>query len=89
MHGFGGLTDTGDQPDFWPRLPSSWDGLAFNLTVRGQLLRVEVSRHETVYTLRGDEPMEICHQGVPTVLQPEMPTVKELHPTLTVHPQED
>ena len=89
VHGFGGLTDTGDQPDFWPRLPSSWDGLAFNLTVRGQLLRVEVSRHETVYTLRGDEPMEICHQGVPTVLQPEMPTVMELHPTLTVHPQED
>ena len=89
VHGFGGLTDTGEMPDFRPRLPASWDGLTFNLQLRGRKLRVDVSRHETTYTVRGEDALEICHQGEPVVLQPDVPTVMELHPMLTSHPQED
>ena len=89
VHGFGGLTDTGEMPDFRPRLPASWDGLTFNLRLRGRKLRVDVSRHETTYTVRGEDALAICHQGEPVVLQPDVPTVMELHPMLTSHPQED
>ena len=78
VHGFGGLSHSGVVPCFAPRLPSSWDGLRFTLTIRGQRLRVEVSRHDTAYTLEGEGPMEIRHQDQSVVLQPGERTVLEL-----------
>ena len=70
VYGFGGLVDTGDVLRFTPRLPSSWDDLAFVLQVRGQRLRVQVWRNEAAYAVTGDEPLEIEHEGERLLLEP-------------------
>ena len=73
VHGFGGLTDTGEHPSFDPRLPSSWDGLRYSLTIRGLLLRVEIGRHEATYTVDADEAMTIVHEGEEVLLPARQP----------------
>ncbi len=70
VYGFGGLVDTGEVLRFTPRLPSSWDDLAFALQVRGQRLEVQVGRNEAAYAVVGDEELVIEHEDERLVLVP-------------------
>ena len=49
--------------DYLPRLPRSLTRLSFRLTVRGQLLRVEVSSSNATYSLLAGDALELVHHG--------------------------
>ena len=60
---------------FDPRLPESWDRLAFRIQVRGQLLGVEMTHTATTYTLLAGRGLLIEHRGEELRLTPGDPAV--------------
>ncbi len=46
-----------------PRLPAELTRLAYPLTWRGTLLRVEVTNTQASYTIEEGDPLEIAHWG--------------------------
>ena len=80
--GLGGMRHHSDGPlAFGPRLPEGITRLAFNLFLRGQRLRVEISHDRARYTLASGVPMDITHHGQPArvtagePVQLPMPTI--------------
>jgi alpha,alpha-trehalose phosphorylase len=71
--GFGGLRDHDGLLSFAPRLPSALARLAFRLTYRGRLLRVEVRRAEAQYELLVGDALELRHETTDFVLAPGAP----------------
>ena len=61
--GFGGMRDHGGILSFTPRLPERLSRLAFGLSFRGRLIRVEVEAAHARYSLREGAPLEISHHG--------------------------
>jgi alpha,alpha-trehalose phosphorylase len=59
--GFGGARDSEDRLGFMPRLPTELKRLAYPLTWRGSLLRVEVTSDEATYTIEEGGPLEFTH----------------------------
>jgi len=80
--GFGGLRDH-DGVTFAPRLPEELQRLAFNISVRGRCLRIEVVDGAATYLLRNGEPMELAHHGESFTLSSDKPvtlTIPDLPP---------
>jgi alpha,alpha-trehalose phosphorylase len=84
--GFGGGRDHNDQLQFSPRLPAELDRLAFPLTWRGCLLRVEVTNAQASYTVERGDGLDIAHWGEMLRLEPgktvsrPLPEPPELEP---------
>jgi alpha,alpha-trehalose phosphorylase len=76
--GFGGLRDHDGALSFNPRLPEQLKRLCFRLCVRGRRLRVDIERGGVTYLLRGEEPLEIRHDGEELKLEPDQPVERDL-----------
>jgi len=61
--GFGGLRDHTGQLAFRPRLPAGLQRLAFSMTVREHLLRVDIGHATTTYTLNRGTVLPLLHDG--------------------------
>jgi alpha,alpha-trehalose phosphorylase len=48
---------------FDPRLPESWTGLTFQITLRGTRVKVEVTSREIVFTVVDGESAELAVRG--------------------------
>src|SRR3546814_3478981 len=59
VYGFAGMRDDGGRISFAPRLPEEWSGLAFPLTIKGQVLRVEIDNLGTTYRLIAGQRLSI------------------------------
>ena len=78
--GFGGMRDHDGKLTFAPRLPPRLERLAFRLSVRGSLLKVEVIADRATYEILYGPPLELAHHGeVVTVAEGE-PLTLELPP---------
>jgi alpha,alpha-trehalose phosphorylase len=75
VYGFGGMRDYGGAMSFRPRLPAGWTRLRFPLTVRGNLIQVDVRRDETTYTLHGGDGLTVTHEGEALHLAPRSPVL--------------
>ncbi|GGF99698.1 maltose phosphorylase [Paenibacillus albidus] len=63
VYGFGGMRSDGEQLQFEPSIPVRWDGYSFQITYRGTVVHVRVTREEvTVRSLSG-EPVELLLYG--------------------------
>jgi alpha,alpha-trehalose phosphorylase len=62
VYGFAGLREDGGRIAFDPRLPQQWDGMRFQLTIRGQELIVDMNHDHTDYTLGDGPDLVIQHQ---------------------------
>ncbi|HEU5004330.1 MAG TPA: glycosyl hydrolase family 65 protein [Actinomycetota bacterium] len=69
--GFGGMRDHDGQLSFAPRLPGALEKLAFRLTYRGRLIRVEVTSEVARYVLEEGAELAVSHHGEPITLGPE------------------
>ncbi|PXW97395.1 glycoside hydrolase family 65 protein [Mycolicibacterium moriokaense] len=85
--GLGGMRHHDDGVlGFAPRLPDAITRLAFNLFLRHQRLRVEITRDQTRYVLGDGDPMDITHHGHPArvsagkPVELPMPTIVEPPP---------
>ncbi len=61
--GFGGLRDFDGEVRLDPRLPAEWDGLRFRISVRGQLLEVDMTHAGVAYRLVEGTVLVISHRG--------------------------
>jgi alpha,alpha-trehalose phosphorylase len=63
VSGFGGMRMQAGMISFAPRLPEGLNRLAFNVLIRGQRLRVEVTDTEASYAVNDGKPLDIRHHG--------------------------
>ena len=63
IYGFAGMRDFRGEIRFAPRVPEALGRLRFPLEIRGQRLEVEMTPAEATYTLTGDTPLVIVHEG--------------------------
>ncbi len=61
VYGFAGMRDENGVLSFAPRLPESFERLAFPITWGGQTLDVEITHRATTYRLREGPPIQVRH----------------------------
>ena len=62
-YGFGGMRDYNGKITFDPRLPESWAGLTFQITLRGTRVKVDLTSHEIAFTVVEGESAELAVRG--------------------------
>ncbi|HEX3197272.1 MAG TPA: glycosyl hydrolase family 65 protein, partial [Propionibacteriaceae bacterium] len=67
-YGFGGMRDYNGRITFDPRLPASWPGLTFQITLRGARIRVDLTSREIAFTLIEGEGAELAVRGEPVIV---------------------
>jgi alpha,alpha-trehalose phosphorylase len=72
VYGLAGMRDQNGRITFHPRLGQRVEGLRFHLTIRGQLLTVEINgrKGETTYLLRDGAGLTIGHLEEELKLEP-------------------
>lgn len=68
VYGFGGLRVVGDELHVNPRLPEAWNNLQFNVTWRGQKLRVAADKQRVAIANTGDQDVTVTLAGKATVI---------------------
>jgi alpha,alpha-trehalose phosphorylase len=58
-YGFGGMRDYNGKINFDPRLPESWPGLTFQVTLRGTRVRVDLTSREITFTVVAGDLAEL------------------------------
>ncbi|WP_071162157.1 glycoside hydrolase family 65 protein [Acidipropionibacterium thoenii] len=88
VYGFGGMRDDTGVPQLDPRLPDSWQGLRFRITLAGSRVRVELRPGEVELTLEDGPATTLRVRGQEVAVRPEGPTTVplELHSRLTEPP---
>ena len=77
--GFGGLRDFDGDVRFAPRLPAEWERLRFRVTVRDQVVEVDMTHDGTIYTLIEGRGLPFKHFGEQLRVRPGVPvTITEL-----------
>jgi alpha,alpha-trehalose phosphorylase len=77
-YGFAGMRDYDGNVSFAPNIPLYVDELRFPLTIRGQCLRVNMTREEATYLLEKGSQLEITHQGRTIILQQGHPVTCDI-----------
>jgi alpha,alpha-trehalose phosphorylase len=62
-YGFGGMRDYNGIITFDPRLPESWAGMTFQITLRGTRVKVDVTSGEIAFTVVAGESAELAVRG--------------------------
>jgi len=79
VYGFAGLRDYDGRLSFKPRITDRLERLRFTLTVRGQVLEVDIGRNSTTYTLQEGASFMIAHEGQDIELSPGKPVRVQSH----------
>ncbi len=83
VYGFAGLRDYDGRLSFKPRITDRLERLRFRLTVRGQVLEVDIGRNSTMYTLHQGAGLLITHEDQDIELSPGKPVRVQSHGTST------
>ena len=75
VFGFGGVRDFEGRLSFDPRLPRTWNELAFSLRFRGRQLRIKLSHDEERYLVETGDPLTVLIRGESHLLGPGTPVV--------------
>ena len=70
VYGFGGMRDHNGVITFDPRLPESWTGLTFQITLRGTRVRVNLTRKEICFEVVVGDTAEMYVRGQRFVVTP-------------------
>ncbi|MGA8854638.1 MAG: glycosyl hydrolase family 65 protein, partial [Christiangramia sp.] len=63
VEGFGGMRVENDQLSFKPQIPEQWDAYTFKVNFRDRILKINVSSDKTVFSLEGEDSLEILVNG--------------------------
>ena len=70
VYGFGGMRSDGEILAFSPKLPHSWNGYTFTITVRNSVLKVTVKRNRSFFRiLKGDAVIVKIYQKEYTITE--------------------
>jgi len=74
VYGFAGMRDHRGELSFNPQLPERLDRVRFSLTLKKQVMEVDIDQNSAVYSLRrGNDGLTLQHQGEKVTLTPESP----------------
>ena len=73
VFGFGGVRDFEGRLSFDPRLPRTWNELAFSLRFRGRQLRIKLGHDEERYLVETGDPLSVLIRGESHLLGPGTP----------------
>ncbi len=68
VYGFGGLRDYHGKLSFNPKMPKQLKCLRFSLTIRAQLLAVEIQHERVIYSLKEGSELIVQHQNEDIIL---------------------
>ena len=74
VYGFGGMRDHNGVITFDPRLPSSWTGLTFQITLRGTRVRVNLTREEICFQVVEGDTADVYVRGKRVVVRAGTPS---------------
>ena len=74
VYGFGGMRDHNGMITFDPRLPSSWTGLTFQITLRGTRVRVNLTREEICFEVVEGDTADLYVRGKRVVVTAGTPS---------------
>ena len=80
VFGFGGVRDFEGRLSFDPRLPRTWNELAFSLRFRGRQLRIRLSHDEERYLVETGDPLNVLIRGDSHLLSLGTPLAIKLLP---------
>lgn len=63
VEGFGGMRVKNNTLSFEPKIPAAWSRYTFKVNFRGQILTVDVSSKETLFTLDSGDTLDIFVNG--------------------------
>ena len=63
VEGFGGMRVKDGKLSFHPQIPEQWKSYSFKIIFRNKILKINVSREATEFTLEGDENLEVFVNG--------------------------
>ena len=79
VYGLAGMRDWDGHISFRPRVPKAVEGFKFPLTIRGQVLELDIHREAVTYSLREGDGLVIRHEDEEIRLSPENPVVVRPH----------
>ncbi len=63
VEGFGGMRVRNNKLSFEPKIPNAWDSYSFKVNFRGQVLKVEVHKDKTDFTLYNGDELSVVLNG--------------------------
>jgi len=63
VEGFGGMRVKNNQLHFSPKIPKEWEGYSFKINFRNQILKVNVTHSETLFSTDSDTDLTIIVDG--------------------------
>ena len=82
IYGFAGLRDDDGIMRFSPKLPASWNKLAFRLTTGGTRIEVVMTKEKTEYSLIEGGPVTLYHEYTPVHIVEENSVSVSMKPKL-------
>jgi alpha,alpha-trehalose phosphorylase len=79
VYGFGGMRDYNGVITFDPRLPDSWQGLNFQISLQGTRIRVELTHDQICFQVLTGVSAEIFVRGERFMVSNEAPVTVALH----------
>ncbi|MCL6217796.1 glycoside hydrolase family 65 protein [Zunongwangia pacifica] len=63
VEGFGGMRVVDGKLSFTPQLPEQWNGFSFKVNFRNQILKINIGKNETTFSVDGNDPMTVLLNG--------------------------
>jgi len=63
VEGFGGMRVVEGKLSFTPQLPEQWNSFSFKINFRNQILKINIGKNETTFSVDGNEPMTVLLNG--------------------------
>jgi alpha,alpha-trehalose phosphorylase len=79
VYGIAGFRDFDGRFSFRPKIPSQLESVSFSLTIRSQLLDVEVASDCVTYSLREGRGLVFHHEDQEVRLSPGSPVSRHAH----------
>ena len=73
VEGFGGMRVVEGKLSFNPVIPEQWEEFSFKVNFRDQILKVEVTEHQTRFVLEGSKRLKVLHKGAAHQVEPGNP----------------
>ncbi len=74
IFGFAGFSNAGGKPTFNPNLPKQLEKIKLNLTLKDNLIEVEISQKTAKYTLKRGKGIEITQKNKEFKIDQNNPT---------------
>ncbi len=75
VEGFGGMRVKDGKLSFTTQIPEQWEGYSFKVNFRNQIVKIEVTHHETIITVDGTTNLDVILNGMIKTVAPKQTLV--------------